>query len=103
MVKITLCDRNSTAHKNALFPTKKQIVLMIIGAVLLTVLLAAVILAPIIVMGNKKIVKDTATPSPVLTEWMNYISDSAPICDIAIPGSHEARVMECRITPKHRT
>lgn len=90
MVKITLCDRNSTAHKNALFPTKKQIVLMIIGAVLLTVLLAAVILAPIIVMGNKKIVKDTATPSPVLTEWMNYISDSAPICDIAIPGSHDS-------------
>lgn len=54
MVKITLCDRNSTAHKNALFPTKKQIVLMIIGAILLTVLLAAVILAPIIVMGKKK-------------------------------------------------
>lgn len=90
MVEIKLCGRNSTAHKNALFPTKKQIVLMIIGAVLLTVLLAAVILAPIIVMGNKKIVKDTATPSPVLTERMNYISDSAPICDIAIPGSHDS-------------
>lgn len=54
MVKITLCDRNSTAHKNALFPTKKQIVLMIIGAVLLTVLLAAVILAPLSLWATKK-------------------------------------------------
>ena len=53
-----------------------------------------VILAPIIAVGNKVIVKDTVQPDAYLTEWMSYIDDDAPVTDIAIPGSHDSGCIE---------
>lgn len=69
---------------------KGKIALIVIGSFLGLIALLAVILAPIIVEGNKVITRDGAEPNIYLTGWMNYISDDAPVTDLAIPGSHDS-------------
>ncbi len=82
-------DKTANDKRN-LRPTKKQIVLLIVGAFLATIVIGVIILAPVIVMGNKVIKEDTVQPDVYLTEWMSFISDDAPIRNIAIPGSHDS-------------
>ena len=82
-------DKTANDKRN-LRPTKGQIMLLIVGAVLVTIVIGVIILAPVISAGNKVIKEDTFQPDVYLTEWMSFISDDAPICKIAIPGSHDS-------------
>lgn len=73
---------------------KKKIALITVGCFFGLIAVLVVILAPIIAVGNKVIVKDTVQPDVYLTEWMSYIYDDAPVTDIAIPGSHDSGCIE---------
>ena len=73
---------------------KKKIALITVGCFFGLIAVLVVILAPIIAVGNKVIVKDTVQPDAYLTEWMSYIYDDAPVTDIAIPGSHDSGCIE---------
>ena len=73
---------------------KGRIVLIVFGAIAALIALLAVILAPIIVEGNKVIVRDSVEPDVYLTEWMSFIADETPITDMAIPGSHDSGCIE---------
>lgn len=69
---------------------KGKIALIVVGSFFGLIALLVVILAPIIAVGNKAIVRDTVEPNQMLTQWMSYISDDTPITDMAIPGSHDS-------------
>ena len=68
----------------------KKILVIVLLALLALIVLLAVVLAPVIVNGNKVIVRDTAEPSYELENWMSYISDDAPVTSVAIPGAHDS-------------
>lgn len=69
---------------------KTKIALTVLGCILGVVVLLTVILAPIIAVGNKAIVKDGEQPDSVMENWQSYISDDALIRNIATPGSHDS-------------
>lgn len=78
-------------HKRKLTAREKgKIALIVLGSFFGLIALLTVILAPIIVEGNKVITRDSAEPNDALTEWMSYISDDAPVTRLAIPGSHDS-------------
>lgn len=78
-------------HKRKLTAREKgKIALIVLGSFFGLIALLAVILAPIIVEGNKVITRDSAEPNDALTEWMSYISDDVPVTRLAIPGSHDS-------------
>ena len=78
-------------HKHKLTAREKgKIALIVLGSFFGLIALLTVILAPIIVEGNKVITRDSAEPNDALTEWMSYISDDAPVTRLAIPGSHDS-------------
>lgn len=78
-------------HKRKLTAREKgKIALIVLGSFFGLIALLTVILAPIIVEGNKVITRDSAEPNDALTEWMRYISDDAPVTRLAIPGSHDS-------------
>ncbi len=78
-------------HKRKLTAREKgKIALIVLGSFFGLIALLTVILAPIIVEGNKVITPDSAEPNDALTEWMSYISDDAPVTRLAIPGSHDS-------------
>ena len=78
-------------HKRKLTAREKgKIALIVLGSFFGLIALLTVILAPIIVEGNKVITRDSAEPNDALTEWMSYKSDDAPVTRLAIPGSHDS-------------
>lgn len=78
-------------HKRKLTAREKgKTALIVLGSFFGLIALLTVILAPIIVEGNKVITRDSAEPNDALTEWMSYISDDAPVTRLAIPGSHDS-------------
>lgn len=78
-------------HKRKLTAREKgKIALIVLGSFFGLIALLTVILAPIIVEGNKVVTRDSAEPNDALTEWMSYISDDAPVTRLAIPGSHDS-------------
>lgn len=78
-------------HKRKLTAREKgKVALIVLGSFFGLIALLTVILAPIIVEGNKVITRDSAEPNDALTEWMSYISDDAPVTRLAIPGSHDS-------------
>lgn len=78
-------------HKRKLTAREKgKIALIVLGSFFGLIALLTVILAPIIVEGNKVITRDSTEPNDALTEWMSYISDDAPVTRLAIPGSHDS-------------
>lgn len=78
-------------HKHKLTAREKgKIALIVLGSFFGLIALLTVILAPIIVEGNKVITRDSAEPNDALTEWMSYISDDAPVTRLAISGSHDS-------------
>lgn len=84
-------DGSEKKHKRKLTAREKgKIALIVLGSFFGLIALLTVILAPIIVEGNKVITRDSAEPNDALTEWMSYISDDAPVTRIAIPGSHDS-------------
>ncbi len=84
-------DGSEKKHKRKLTAREKgKIALIVIGSFFGLIALLTVILAPIIVEGNKVITRDSAEPNDALTEWMSYISDDAPVTRLAIPGSHDS-------------
>lgn len=84
-------DRSEKKHKRKLTAREKgKIALIVLGSFFGLIALLTVILAPIIVEGNKVITRDSAEPNDALTEWMSYISDDAPVTRLAIPGSHDS-------------
>lgn len=84
-------DGSEKKHKRKLTAREKgKIALIVLGSFFGLIALLTVILAPIIVEGNKVITRDSAEPNDALTEWMSYISDDAPVTRLAIPGSHDS-------------
>ena len=84
-------DGSEKKHKRKITAREKgKIALIVIGSFFGLIALLTVILAPIIVEGNKVITRDSAEPNDALTEWMSYISDDAPVTRLAIPGSHDS-------------
>lgn len=84
-------DGSEKKHKRKLTASEKgKIALIVLGSFFGLIALLTVILAPIIVEGNKVITRDSAEPNDALTEWMSYISDDAPVTRLAIPGSHDS-------------
>ena len=78
-------------HKRKLTAREKgKIALIVLGSFFGLIALLTVILAPVIVEGNKVITRDSAEPNDALTEWMSYISDDTPVTRLAIPGSHDS-------------
>lgn len=88
-------DGSEKKHKRKLTAREKgKIALIVLGSFFGLIALLTVILAPIIVEGNKVITRDSAEPNDALTEWMSYISDDAPVTRLAIPGSHDSGCIE---------
>ena len=84
-------DGSEKKHKRKLTAREKgKIALIVLCSFFGLIALLTVILAPIIVEGNKVITRDSAEPNDALTEWMSYISDDAPVTRLAIPGSHDS-------------
>lgn len=89
----SLQDGSVTRKKGKRQLTKREkgkIVLITVGSFFGLIAVLVVILAPIIAVGNKVIVRDGAEPDVMLTGWMSYISDDTPITQMAIPGSHDS-------------
>lgn len=84
-------DNSQKTHKKL---SKGKIAMIVAGSVLGLILLLVIILAPIIAVGNKVIVKDEEQPNEVLENWMSYVSDDKLIRNLAIPGSHDSGCME---------
>ena len=85
---VTATHADKPADKS--FSRVLRLVALILAAVVLTVALGVVVLAPVITCANAQIVPDTAMPDEYMENWMKYISDDALITDIAIPGSHDS-------------
>lgn len=73
---------------------RRKLALAILIAVFSALALIVGISAPVIAVGNDVVVEDSAVPNAALTSWQSYISDSALIVDMAIPGSHDAACIE---------
>lgn len=68
---------------------KTGIAMIVIGCVLLCIIVVA---ASMVGVGSKAL--DRQLPDEFLNGWMSYVSDSALLKDVVIPGSHDAGTVE---------